>query len=117
MSAVGGENITETIEGRERFPVNVRYPRDMRDSIEKLKRIYIPAMTGGQVQVSQVADITVTTGPGMIRDENGRLCGYVYVDIAGRDIGGTVRIHGTRKGQDGNRSSADPFYCIHAHLH
>jgi Cu(I)/Ag(I) efflux system membrane protein CusA/SilA len=90
MSAVGGENITETIEGRERFPVNVRYPRDMRDSIEKLKRIYIPAMTGGQVQVSQVADITVTTGPGMIRDENGRLCGYVYVDIAGRDIGGYV---------------------------
>ena len=90
MSAVGGENITETIEGRERFPVNVRYPRDMRDSIEKLKRINIPAMTGGQVQVSQVADITVTTGPGMIRDENGRLCGYVYVDIAGRDIGGYV---------------------------
>jgi Cu(I)/Ag(I) efflux system membrane protein CusA/SilA len=90
MSAVGGENVTETIEGRERFPVNVRYPRDMRDDIAKLKRVYIPTVTGGQVQISQVADITVSSGPGMIRDENGRLCGYVYVDIAGRDIGGYV---------------------------
>lgn len=90
MSAIGGENITYTIEGRERFPVNIRYPRDYRDDIDKLKKIYISTMSGKQIPVSQVADITVTTGPGMIRDENGRLAGYVYVDVAGRDIGSYV---------------------------
>jgi Cu(I)/Ag(I) efflux system membrane protein CusA/SilA len=90
MSAIGGENVTQTIEGRERFPVNVRYPRDMRDDMEKLKKIYISTMAGKQIPISEVADISVATGPGMIRDENGRLCGYVYVDVAGRDIGGYV---------------------------
>lgn len=90
MSAIGGENITQTIEGRERFPVNVRYPRDLRDDIEKLKKTYISTMTGKQIPISQVANISLATGPGMIRDENGRVCGYVYVDVAGRDIGGYV---------------------------
>jgi Cu(I)/Ag(I) efflux system membrane protein CusA/SilA len=90
MSAIGGENITQTIEGRERFPVNVRYPRDLRDDIEKLKKMYISTPSGKQIPISQVAEISRATGPGMIRDENGRLCGYVYVDVAGRDIGGYV---------------------------
>jgi len=90
MAAIGGENITYTIEGRERFPVNIRYPRDLRDDIEKLKKIYITTMMGKQIPISYVADIFVKTGPGMIRDENGRLAGYVYVDVAGRDIGGYV---------------------------
>ena len=90
MSAIGGENITQTIEGRERFPINVRYPRDLRDDIEKLKKTYIPTMTGKQIPISQVAEISLATGPGMIRDENGRVCGYVYVDVAGRDIGSYV---------------------------
>ncbi len=90
MAAIGGENITQTIEGRERFPVNVRYPRDLRDDIEKLKRTYITTMSGKQIPISQVAEISLATGPGMIRDEDGSLCGYVYVDVSGRDIGGYV---------------------------
>lgn len=90
MAAVGGENISQTIEGRERFPINVRYPREYRDDIERLKRTYIPTPQGVQIPISQIADIEVETGPGMIRDENGRLAGYVYVDVAGRDIGGYV---------------------------
>ncbi|PKL93014.1 MAG: CusA/CzcA family heavy metal efflux RND transporter [Candidatus Goldiibacteriota bacterium HGW-Goldbacteria-1] len=91
MAAIGGENITWTIEGRERYPINVRYPRDMRSSIEGLKNTYISTMTGKQIPLSLVADIKITTGPGMIRDENGRLAGYVYVDVAGRDIGSYVK--------------------------
>ena len=90
MSAIGGENITYTIEGRERFPINVRYPRDFRDDIEKLKKVYITTMMGKQIPVSQVADIFISTGPGMIRDENGRLVGYVYIDVVNRDIGSYV---------------------------
>lgn len=90
MSAIGGENISITIEGRERFPVNVRYPHDMRKNIERLKKVYIYTPTGVQVPISQLADISVFPGPGMIRDENGRLSGYVYVDIADRDIGSYV---------------------------
>ena len=90
MAAIGGENITHTIEGRERYPVNVRYPRDLRDDIDKLKKTYIAGMNGSQIPISQVADIEVATGPGMIRDENGKLTGYVYVDVAGRDLGSYV---------------------------
>jgi len=90
MFAVGGENVTTTIEGRERFPVNVRYPRELRDDVEKLKRVYIATPSGASVPVSQLADVKTSTGPSMIRDENGRLAGYVYCDIANRDIGGWV---------------------------
>lgn len=91
MSAIGGENITTTIEGRERYPVNLRYPRELRDDIEDLKRVLVPTMTGAQVPLEQLADIKFVQGPAMIRDENGMLSGYVYVDMAGRDIGGYVR--------------------------
>ncbi|MEM5788335.1 MAG: efflux RND transporter permease subunit, partial [Syntrophobacteraceae bacterium] len=89
-SAVGGENISTTIEGRERYPINIRYMRDYRDTVEDLERTMISTMSGAQIPIAQLADIKLVTGPGMIRDENARLCGYVYVDIAGRDVGGYV---------------------------
>jgi Cu(I)/Ag(I) efflux system membrane protein CusA/SilA len=90
MSAIGGENVTTTIQGRERYPVNVRYMRDYRSDIESLKRVLVATPSGQQIPLAQLADIRLTTGPGMIRDENGRLSGYVYVDVAGRDIGSYV---------------------------
>jgi Cu(I)/Ag(I) efflux system membrane protein CusA/SilA len=91
MSAVGGENVTTTVEGRERYPVNVRYLRDYRSDIGRLNRMLIPVMNGQtQVPVSELATIRVRSGPGMLRDENGMLSGYVYVDVAGRDVGGYV---------------------------
>jgi Cu(I)/Ag(I) efflux system membrane protein CusA/SilA len=90
QSAIGGEVITTTVEGRERYTVNVRYAREMRDSLQSLQRVLVPTMTGAQIPLAQLADIRFTTGPAMIRDENGMLAGYVYVDIAGRDIGGYV---------------------------
>ena len=91
MSAVGGENITTTIEGRERYPVNVRYLRDFRSDLTRLGRVLVPVMGGAaQIPVSQLADIRLRSGPGMIRNEDGMLAGYVYVDVAGRDVGGYV---------------------------
>ncbi len=87
LSAIGGENITTTIEGPERYPVNVRYPRDLRDNVEKLKRVLVATPSGEQIPLAQIADIVMRSGPGMIRNENGQLAGYVYVDVAGRDIG------------------------------
>ena len=87
MAAIGGENITTTIEGRERYPVNVRYSRELRDDIEKLRRVLVPTMAGQQIPMTQLADIRMVNGPAMIRNENGLLAGYVYVDMAGRDIG------------------------------
>jgi Cu(I)/Ag(I) efflux system membrane protein CusA/SilA len=90
MSAVGGEDVTTTVEGRERYPVNVRYLRDYRSDIDKLQRVLVSTPSGAQIPLGQLADISLKTGPGMIRDENGRLSGYVYVDVSGRDIGGYV---------------------------
>jgi Cu(I)/Ag(I) efflux system membrane protein CusA/SilA len=90
MSAIGGENITTTIEGRERYPVNIRYPRELRDDLDRLKRILVASPSGASIPLAHVADIEIISGPSMIRDENGFISGYVYVDIAGRDIGGYV---------------------------
>jgi Cu(I)/Ag(I) efflux system membrane protein CusA/SilA len=90
MSAIGGENVTTTVEGRARFPVNVRYPRDLRDDLETLRRVLVMTPAGAQVPLGQLADVRSLTGPSMIRNENGLLVGYVYVDIAGRDLGGYV---------------------------
>jgi Cu(I)/Ag(I) efflux system membrane protein CusA/SilA len=88
MSAVGGENITTTVEGRERYPVNVRYLRDFRSDLSRLGRVLVPIMGGqAQIPVSQLADINLRSGPAMVRDEDGMLAGYVYVDVAGRDVG------------------------------
>ncbi len=90
-SAVGGENVTTTVEGRERYSVNVRYLRDYRSDIGSLNRMLVPVMNGQtQVPVSELATIRVRSGPGMLRDENGMLAGYVYVDVAGRDVGSYV---------------------------
>ncbi|MEN6439266.1 MAG: efflux RND transporter permease subunit [Syntrophobacter sp.] len=89
-SAVGGENISTTVEGRERYPINIRYLRDYRSTVDSLKRTMISTMGGAQIPIAQIADIKLVSGPGMIRDENARLCGYVYVDIADRDVGGYV---------------------------
>jgi Cu(I)/Ag(I) efflux system membrane protein CusA/SilA len=90
MSAIGGENVTTTIEGRERYPVNVRYPRELRDDIGRLQRVLVPVAGGAQAPLSQLADIELVDGPAMLRDENGFLAGYVFVDITGRDVGGYV---------------------------
>jgi Cu(I)/Ag(I) efflux system membrane protein CusA/SilA len=90
-SAIGGEKITMVILGRERYPVNLRYARELRDDLDDLRRVLVPTPSGAQVPLAQLADIHFTTGPGMIRDENGMVAGYVYVDIAGRDIGSYVK--------------------------
>jgi Cu(I)/Ag(I) efflux system membrane protein CusA/SilA len=91
MSAIGGDSLATTVEGRERYPVNVRYYRDYRSSIDALERALVPAMNGRmQIPISQLAEIRIVSGPAMLRNENGMLNGYVFVDVAGRDIGGYV---------------------------
>jgi copper/silver efflux system protein len=89
-SAIGGENIDTTIEGRERYPVNVRYLRELRDTPEKLRRVLVETPTGAQVPLAQLATLRFVSGPPMIRDEDGMLAGYVYVDMTGRDVGSYV---------------------------
>ncbi|MBI5196232.1 MAG: efflux RND transporter permease subunit [Nitrospirae bacterium] len=90
-SAMGGMNLTVTVEGRERYPVNVRYARELRNDIEKIKRILVPSMTGGaQIPLGQLADVKILKGPTQIKSEEGLLAAYVYVDFSGRDIGGYV---------------------------
>ncbi len=89
-AAIGGENVTRTVEGRERYPVNVRYARDFRDDLASVGRVLVRTPSGAQVPLAQLAEIRLRTGPAMIRDENGRLAGYIYVDTATRDIGGYV---------------------------
>ncbi len=89
-SAVGGMNVTETIEGRERYPVNLRYPIDYRDSPERLRALPLITASGLPVALGEVADIRVTDGPDMIRSENARLSGWTYIDVNGRDIGSYV---------------------------
>lgn len=86
-AAIGGMPVTTTIEGRERYPVSVRYARDYRDNVSRLARVLIPTMNGAQIPLTQVADITVRTGPAMIKNEEGFLAGFLYVDVAGRDMG------------------------------
>ena len=89
-TAVGGKNITLTIEGRERYPVNLRYNREYRERFENLGRIMVPTPIGMQIPIGQVADIKIIQGPPSIRDENGSLAGFVFVDIKDRDIGSYV---------------------------
>jgi Cu(I)/Ag(I) efflux system membrane protein CusA/SilA len=89
-SAIGGENVTTTVEGRERYSVNVRYGRDFRDDLHELGRVLVPTPSGAHVPMAQLADIRRLEGPAMIRNENGQLAGYVYVDMSGRDLGGYV---------------------------
>jgi Cu(I)/Ag(I) efflux system membrane protein CusA/SilA len=89
-TAIGGMNIDSTVEGRERYGINVRYPRELRDDLEKLRRVLVPTPVGAQVPIAQLADVRLATGPPVIKDEKGSLVGYVYVDVTTRDIGGYV---------------------------
>ncbi len=89
-SGIGGEMVTENIEGRERYPVNVRYNRDFRDNVEDLRRVLIATASGAQIPIEQVARISFSRGPAMIRDEDGALTGYVYIDLNSKDYGGFV---------------------------
>jgi Cu(I)/Ag(I) efflux system membrane protein CusA/SilA len=90
QSAVGGEPISTTVEGRERYSINVRYAREFRQDLTKLRRVLVPTMSGAQIPLAELADIEFVSGPAMLRDENGLLSGYVYVDLAGRDVGSYV---------------------------
>lgn len=90
-SAIGGKTITTTVEGRERYPVNVRYARDFREDLDALKRVLVSTPTGAQVPISMLADIQHKTGPPSIRDENGQLVGFVFIDLTTSDIEGYVR--------------------------
>ncbi len=89
-TAIGGMNVTETIEGRERYPVSLRYPADLRDSLERLRNLPIPTMSGVPIPLADVADVRIADGPDMIRSENARLSGWIYVDFRDRDIGSYV---------------------------
>jgi copper/silver efflux system protein len=89
--AIGGENIGQTVEGLQRFPINLRYPRELRDSVDKLRVLPIVIPGGATTTLGAVSDIAVTDGPPQLRSENARLNGWVYVDIAGRDLGSYIR--------------------------
>jgi len=90
-SGMGGEMVTENIEGRERYPVNVRYNRDFRDNVDELRRVLIATPSGAQIPIEQVARISFSRGPSMIRDEDGALTGYVYIDLKSRNYGDFVK--------------------------
>ena len=89
-TAIGGVNVTQTVEGLERYPVNIRYSREIRDSLERLRQLPLITPAGARIPLEEVADIIVTDGPPMIKSENARLNGWVYVDIRGRDLGSYV---------------------------
>jgi Cu(I)/Ag(I) efflux system membrane protein CusA/SilA len=89
-SVIGGDNIGETIEGRERYPISVRYPREMRDSLQKLRDLPVVTSGGAQVALSELADIAISDGPPMLKSENARLSNWIYVDIRGRDLKSAV---------------------------
>jgi Cu(I)/Ag(I) efflux system membrane protein CusA/SilA len=91
MTAAGGINATYTVEGLERYPVNVRYPRDYRDDLESLQRILVPTPAGGSVPLGQLASFSFEKGPSEIKSENARQTAWIYVDVHGRDIGSYVR--------------------------
>jgi len=90
-SAIGGKNITWTVEGRERYPINVRYPRELRQDVEVLKRVLVRTPQGEHLPLAQLSSISKTTGPSSIRDENGALASIVFVDVAGQDLGTYVQ--------------------------
>jgi Cu(I)/Ag(I) efflux system membrane protein CusA/SilA len=89
-TAIGGENVGEVIQGRERYPINVRYPREIRDSLERLRQLPFVTAKGAQLLLGDVARIAIADGPPMLRSENARLSGWVYVDVRGRDLRSAV---------------------------
>ncbi len=90
-AAIGGDNIGETVEGLQRFPINMRYPREVRDSLEKLRQLPVLTDRGAQIRLGDVAAIQINDGPPMLKSENARLSGWVYIDIRGRDLSSAVR--------------------------
>jgi len=90
-SGIGGENVAENVEGRERYPINVRYQRDFRDTPEEMGRVLVATPTGAQVPLNSVAKLSFSNGPAMIRDEGGQLTGYVYIDLKTNDYGTFVK--------------------------
>jgi copper/silver efflux system protein len=108
-SAIAGKNITTTVEGRERYPVNTRYARDFREDLDALKRVLVPTPTGAQVPISMLTDIHYKTGPPSVRSENGKLVGFVFVDITTSDIDGYVRKASQHIGQ---RIQYPPGYYV-----
>jgi len=90
-AAVGGDVIGETVEGRQRFPISLRYPRELRDSVEELRQLPVLTAGGARIRLGDVAAVRVADGPPMLKSENARLSGWVYVDVRGRDIGSAVR--------------------------
>lgn len=108
-TALGGMRVGMSVEGLERYPINVRYPRDVRDSLEKLRNLPVVTPSGARIPLAEVADISIDDGPGMIKTENARLNGWIYIDIEGRDLGSYV--------QDAQQTVADkiklpPGYSI-----
>jgi len=89
-SGIGGMNVAENIEGRRRYPINVRYQRDFRDNLEELNRVLVATPSGAQLPISEIAKVSFSRGPAMIRDEDGQLTGYIYVDLNSADYGGFV---------------------------
>jgi len=90
-SGIGGMNVAENVEGRERYPINVRYERDFRNNVDELRRVLIATPSGAQIPIEQVASLSFSRGPAMIRDEDGQLTGYVYIDLNTTDYGGFVQ--------------------------
>jgi Cu(I)/Ag(I) efflux system membrane protein CusA/SilA len=113
MTAVGGDNQTTTIEGRQRYGVNVRYARDFREDVDALKRVLLPLPSGqGQIPMAEIADVKLVEGPAMIRDENGLLTGYVYVDFD-TDEGRRGQLRRARQAGGGVRGdAAAPSYAL-----
>ncbi|HEY3940406.1 MAG TPA: CusA/CzcA family heavy metal efflux RND transporter [Bryobacteraceae bacterium] len=105
-SGIGGRNIAENIEGRERYPINVRYERDFRNSPEQMREVLVATPSGAQIPLGQVARISFSRGPAMIRDEDGALTGYVYIDLKGTNYGGFVA-EATRRFQEKLRLPAN----------
>jgi Cu(I)/Ag(I) efflux system membrane protein CusA/SilA len=91
VSGIGGMNVAENVEGRERYPISVRYERDFRDNVDELRRVLIATPSGAQIPINQVANLSFSRGPAMIRDEDGQLTGYVYIDLNTSDYGGFVQ--------------------------
>jgi Cu(I)/Ag(I) efflux system membrane protein CusA/SilA len=90
-TAIGGMTVTTTVEGRERFPVNIRYYRDFRSDLGPLKRVLVPTMSGSQIPLGQLVDLKMSSGTTLVRSEEGELAGYVFIDVTGRDIGSYVK--------------------------
>jgi Cu(I)/Ag(I) efflux system membrane protein CusA/SilA len=108
-AAIGGDNVGETIEGLERFPINVRYPREIRDSVQKLRDLPVLTERGAQIRLGDVAAIRIADGPPMLKSENARLSGWVYVDLAGRDLASAV---GDMQRAVGKEVALPPGYSI-----